>query len=99
MSVVGLTLHELATNANKYGALSNESGSIDIDWRVEDYGGNRTLVIDWKVTGGPAIAGAPEVNGTGFSIARSLLSHSRVSLETDWRPEGLHAILTIPVQG
>ncbi|MFN6933895.1 MAG: PAS domain-containing protein [Tsuneonella sp.] len=97
VSVIGLTLHELAANANKYGALSNDTGKIDLDWRVEEIEGRRALVIDWKESGGPQIADPPGEQGTGYSIAQTLLSHSRGTLEPHWNKDGLHAIVTVPV--
>jgi PAS domain S-box-containing protein len=96
VSAIGLTLHELATNATKYGALSNDAGTIDIGWRVEQRD-RPTLVITWTETGGPAISASPKTPGTGFSISRTLLSHARGDLATDWRPEGLSATLTLPL--
>lgn len=96
VSAIGLTLHELATNATKYGALSNDTGSIDIDWRVEQRE-RPTLLITWNETGGPPIAEPPQTVGTGFSIARTLLSHARGNLATDWRPDGLSATIMLPL--
>jgi PAS domain S-box-containing protein len=98
ISAIGLTLHELATNAIKYGSLSGESGTIDIDWFVEQQD-SPTLVITWKETGGPPIEKPPEEGGTGFSIARTLLGHARGEMITDWRPDGLSATLTLPQRG
>lgn len=98
VSAVGLTLHELATNASKYGALSNETGTIDIDWVIEQ-GDRRALRITWRERGGPTVAGEPRTVGTGFSIARALLNTGRGELATDWHPEGLHATLTLPLPG
>lgn len=98
VSVVGLTLHELAVNANKYGALSNTDGTIEIDWYVEDSDGSKRLVIDWRERGGPPLSGPPDSMGTGLSIARSLLSHSQGELETLWENDGLHARLFLPLR-
>ena len=97
ISAIGLTLHELAVNATKYGALSNDTGTVEVSWELadnkDDHGG--LIVIEWTETGGPPVDGQPDTTGTGFSIARSLLSHSRGSLETEWRPEGLHATIAV----
>ena len=98
ISTIGLTLHELAANASKYGALSNDTGSIDINWYVDD-NNPKTLVITWTERGGPLVSAPPESSGTGFNIARTLLSHNRGELATEWRPEGLHATLTMPISG
>ena len=98
ISTVGLTLHELATNATKYGALSNDTGRIDVTWRHENDSHDRgALVIDWVETGGPEIIGDPETSGTGFGIADTLLSYSKGVLKREWRREGLHAQLALPI--
>ena len=98
ISAIGLTLHELATNATKYGALSNETGTVEIAWRHEkDKLGRSALAIDWIERDGPEIEGPPSRGGTGFDIAETLLSHSRGVLETEWKPVGLHARMLIPI--
>ena len=98
ISAIGLTLHELATNALKYGALSRDSGRIAVSWaHVRDKHGRAALQIDWKETGGPTIESAPDAAGTGFKIADTLLEHSRGVLERAWKQDGLHATITIPL--
>ncbi len=98
ISVVGLTLHELATNASKYGALSTPSGTIDIAWQHEtDRHGRQSLVIEWKEQGGPAIDGEPDQTGTGFDIAETLLSYSNGALERHWEEDGLRAAISLPI--
>ena len=98
ISVIGLTLHELATNATKYGALSNNDGQVAVAWRhTEDKMGRRALEIEWTETGGPRIDETPTMTGTGFDIAQTLLAHSRGLLEVDWRNEGMHAVITVPI--
>lgn len=98
ISAIGLALHELAANATKYGALSNEEGRIEVSWsHVRDKFDRNALVIEWAETGGPRIDGPPQSKGTGFDIADTLLAHSRGSLEREWRAEGLHAAITVPL--
>ena len=98
ISAIGLTLHELAANATKYGALSNESGTIEVRWRHEaDRHDRRSLVVEWKERGGPAIVDEPEMTGTGFTIARALLSHSRGTIDTNWEADGLQALVSLPL--
>ena len=99
ISALGLTLHELAANATKYGALSNEQGVVEVSWRHElDAHDRASLVVEWVETGGPAIDRPPENKGTGFSISETLLQHSRGTLELDWKPEGLHARIAVPMR-
>ncbi|MBX7542012.1 PAS domain-containing protein [Qipengyuania sphaerica] len=98
ISAIGLTLHELATNASKYGALSNENGTVDIAWKhVKDKLGRNSLEIEWKERGGPVLSGGPDETGTGFDIADTLLSHSRGMLERSWESDGLRATIIVPV--
>ncbi len=99
VSAMGLTLHELATNASKYGALSNEDGKITVSWHhTEDRHERQALVIDWKETGGPRISGEPEITGTGFDIAERLLAYSRGTLDRTWEEDGLRAKISLPLK-
>ena len=98
ISAIGLALHELATNATKYGALSNDSGTVEVAWaHQKDKLDRNSLEIQWIESGGPAIAGEPGSGGTGFDIADTLLAHSRGTLERDWHPDGLRALITVPI--
>jgi len=84
-----LALHELATNAAKYGALSNDLGTVTLNWSVEGEGDDATLLICWRETGGPPVA-LPERKGFGtVLIERSLRSYFRGCVETHYRSDGL----------
>ena len=99
VSAMGLTLHELATNASKYGALSAEGGTIAVSWHhEEDRHGRQALIIDWKETGGPAITQTPTSSGTGFDIAERLLAYSRGTLDRTWEGDGLRARISLPLK-
>lgn len=95
---LGLILHEWATNAAKYGALSQRSGRLSLEWRVVGEGDARTLILDWKESGGPTIAEPPTSTGFGTRMARAA-SQDQIggSLEIRWPPEGMEATLTIPL--
>lgn len=98
ISTVGLTLHELATNATKYGALANERGQVDVSWRHETDPHDRSLlIVEWKERGGPSIDAPPTGIGTGFDIADALLSFSRGVLERHWERDGLRACVSLPL--
>ena len=99
VSAMGLTLHELATNASKYGALSNTDGTITVSWHhQQDRHERQSLVIDWKESGGPRIAGEPDMTGTGFDIAERLLAYSRGTLDRTWEEDGLRARISLPLR-
>jgi PAS domain S-box-containing protein len=80
--VLGMALHELATNAGKYGALSTDTGHVDIVWRVErtgaDAGGDR-FTMEWRESGGPTVV-APARHGFGWSV---LCQQTKASLGAD----------------
>lgn len=83
---VTLILHELATNAAKYGALSNQSGHVEIAWRTD---GARAR-LDWSEHGGPEVA-RPEREGFGTKVvSRALPAEFAAAVSFDYRPEGLH---------
>lgn len=67
---IGLALHELATNALAYGALSTTNGRVNLVWRVE----NERLTIEWRETGGPCCADAPAHEGFGHKVVKRLVA-------------------------
>ena len=67
MANFALLLHEFATNAAKYGALSTENGHLRLVWTIDD----EALVVEWIETGGPP-AVEPKSLGFGLSIVRQL---------------------------
>jgi len=83
---IALLVHELATNAAKYGALSSKAGRVAIRWEIDD----AQLVLTWTETGGPMVLAAPDHSGFGTTLAaRTLAGQFRGSIERDWRREGL----------
>ncbi|MGK9171060.1 PAS domain S-box protein [Inquilinus limosus] len=92
---LALALHEFATNAAKYGALSHESGAIDVSWSVED----DELILVWAERGGPEVTGPSEVKGFGTFMADMTVSGQLAgAIARDWRAEGLVITVKIPVQ-
>jgi len=79
-----LALRELATNAAKYGALSNESGRVKIFWAIARDGKDNRLKFKWKETGGPPVV-APTSHGFGTSLLRATFADVRI----DYLVEGL----------
>lgn len=92
--VVAMVIHELLTNATKYGALSGESGQVDISWTGEADG---QFTFQWVETGGPAVT-PPDRTGFG---SRILTSYLRAALEADgtldYRPEGFRFSFAAPL--
>jgi two-component sensor histidine kinase len=93
---IGLALHELVTNASKYGALSTAEGVVKIRWNVEDQFDGRRFKMSWCETGGPTIE-APKRHGFGHSVLVNMAEYAlagRVSLT--YPPEGLQWHLDAP---
>jgi len=89
---VALALHELATNAAKYGALSTDTGTLTVSWKPAD----DALMLDWVETGGPPTA-EPARLGFGLTIVRSSIeAQFRGGVIYEWRPDGLRCQLSIP---
>lgn len=69
---LALVVHELATNAAKYGALSISTGRVEVFWSTETANGETNFVLNWAETGGPAVT-APEKDGFGSVILTSVV--------------------------
>jgi PAS domain S-box-containing protein len=82
---VALVLHELATNAAKYGALTLANGQIDLSWSHEPGG---QLNLRWTEVGGPPVA-TPTRQGLGGRIIKQMIGQLGGEVHFDWRPEGL----------
>jgi PAS domain S-box-containing protein len=95
---VAMVLHELATNAAKYGALSNRAGRVSVRWFWPQNGiPNQGLVIDWREAGGPPVS-APSASGYGTSIIRELIPFEvGGKAELVFASEGVICRLEIPV--
>ncbi|RWA84425.1 MAG: PAS domain S-box protein [Mesorhizobium sp.] len=78
-----LAFHELTTNAIKYGALSNATGTVSISWGLIEQGPDRRLELEWRESGGPVVA-AVKRKGFGMQLLEGMFSRvSRVSLSFD----------------
>jgi two-component sensor histidine kinase len=91
---VAMALHELATNAAKYGALSNARGQVAIDWAAADTLGDFRLV--WRETGGPPVA-APVRSGFGTKLIEGGAQQIGGSATLEFRPGGVICTLVCPV--
>ena len=93
-TVLALVIHELVTNAVKYGALS-DSGHVDLDWSFDAEGG---LVMEWKERGGPAVT-PPTRKGFGTTIINGSIAHELGGkAETFYRTAGFEARFRIPAR-
>lgn len=97
-TALGIVIHELATNALKYGAFSRPQGYLEVTWREEEVSGVRRLVLRWQEFGGPPVR-PPERKGFGTDvIERSLDYEFGGSTVLDFRGEGLVATFTMPTE-
>ncbi len=89
---LALTLHELATNAVKYGGLSTALGSVNLTWEMQE----GFLVLNWIERGGPKVL-KPKTQGYGTKvITMSIERQLDGTVEFSWLPEGLRCMLSIP---
>ena len=89
---IALVVHELATNAAKYGALSTSEGRVTVDISLDD----DQLKICWVERGGPALAGPPQHEGFGTQLAElSVARQLGGEISRDWLSEGLRVIIRV----
>jgi PAS domain S-box-containing protein len=89
---VAMILHELTTNATKYGALSRPSGRVAVEWTL----GREHLTLRWRETGGPIVTG-PAQMGFGSQLIETTLPALNGEIHYDWNAEGLACTVRIPV--
>ncbi len=93
---LALSIHELATNAIKYGGLSGEAGGVRVTWHLVSQAEGHDLVVEWNEYGGPPPS---SVRGRGFGqklIERSLAMDLGGATEHELRPGGAHCVMTVP---
>lgn len=92
---MAMALHELTTNAVKYGALSVSEGKVEVRWRL--IGGGQTLILDWVETGGPVV---PPTPGSGFGrtlLERGLAHELGGEVSLEFSPEGVRCRIIAPL--
>jgi PAS domain S-box-containing protein len=87
-----LALHELATNAAKYGALSNGSGKVGVSWSLKTQGNNTKLKFIWQESGGPPVI-LPTSHGFGTALVKATFPDARI----DYPVEGLSCEIDVPL--
>jgi two-component sensor histidine kinase len=85
---LGLVLHELTTNASKYGSLSVPQGRLDLRWSVDGDESDRLLSLHWHESGGPTVV-EPARLGFGFQLVRRLVTAAGGEAVYDFAPAGL----------
>ena len=94
---LGMGIHELTTNAVKYGALSAAEGHVEIRWRVEQNQGQERIVLEWVERGGPPVS-PPTHRGFGMTlIERGLRQDMGADVHIEFAPSGVIATLEAPL--
>jgi PAS domain S-box-containing protein len=92
---VAMMIHELATNAAKYGAFSTRSGRVSVRWHWK-LNGSAQIVLEWQESGGPKVE-APKKAGYGTSVVRELIPYEfEGTVDLSFDPEGFRCRLEIP---
>jgi two-component sensor histidine kinase len=89
VQAMSMAIHELATNAAKYGALSTQGGRLAAGWREDDA---RVVTVHWSEDGGPPVQ-PPSREGFGSRLVAQLAKQMGGEVRYDWRPQGLRAEL------
>jgi PAS domain S-box-containing protein len=90
---IAITIHELATNAAKYGALSVSGGRIHVTWSRAADG---RLTLRWTETGGPPVT-PPTRQGFGTRVMANLIKQNNGEMRFDWKPEGFACEISVPI--
>jgi two-component sensor histidine kinase len=92
---IALVLHELATNAAKYGALTRENGSVEITWTVDA----TNVTLNWRERGGPIVNGTPLSAGFGSLLVRETVERALSgTLRHNWALEGVEVAVQLPLE-
>src|SRR5476651_221571 len=94
---LGMAMHELTTNAAKYGALSVVGGKVDVTWSLTIEATRRTLDFDWVESGGPQVS-APKRQGFGSRLLEFVLpGQIQATASIDYRPDGVQMHCSVPM--
>ena len=95
---MAMVLNELATNAVKYGALSNQSGRLEVTWQLDGRASGQWVKLQWIETGGPPVT-SPSRRGFGSSLIERSMTHQLGGTATrEFRAEGLYYEIAFPWQ-
>ncbi|MBM1171646.1 sensor histidine kinase [Microvirga arabica] len=94
---VGMALHELTTNAVRYGALSVPEGYVEIRWKTDDVNGARQLRLEWREFGGPQVK-EPQHRGFGSTLLQRVLPmQCKAEVEVQYASDGLRFQMDAPL--
>ena len=96
---VAMALHELVTNAVKYGSLSSPNGHVSVNWDRETNEKTQARVkIEWRETGGPQVSSPPKL-GYGTSLIRELIPHELGgSVDLNFSSDGVYCKIDVPIE-
>ncbi len=94
---IGMAVHELATNASKYGALSVPGGRIEMSWEKRGAGDEQRLHFRWVESGGPAVVEPPHKGFGTRLIAEGLAFELDGDVQLDFDPAGIRCTIDIPL--
>jgi two-component sensor histidine kinase len=102
VQALAMALHELTTNAVKYGALGQVSGRLHVRWRVQAEDGSRWISVDWKESGveSPHPVDKPKGAGNGRRLIEDALPYqfgARTTFAIE--PDGVHCTIALPLAG
>ncbi|MBG7615804.1 PAS domain S-box protein [Brevundimonas sp. BAL450] len=89
---ISMLMHEMATNANKYGACSHVHGKISVTWTLED----SQVTLVWREAGGPPVV-APMREGFGSVLKAGVVGQIKGTISRTWDPAGLVVEVTFPL--
>lgn len=93
---LGMVVHELATNAAKYGAFSRPDGKVAVRWSRVDDGEGEQFVLRWEESGGPEVS-PPQREGFGTRLMQSMVEGTLEGMiEPQWEPAGLRLVVSLP---
>jgi two-component sensor histidine kinase len=93
---IGLVLHELGTNARKYGALSSGTGRIRIEWHIAQQTCGRVLELSWSEEGGPPVS-VPARTGFGSALLQHAFTNKGGEARTRYEPSGIVCTMRLPL--
>ena len=95
---LSMAFHELATNAVKYGAWSNEAGKVSVTWNVDVSDAGRRLKLEWRENGGPPVTAPPRRGFGSRLIERGLAAELEGEVKMTFEPEGMVCRVDAPLR-